>query len=119
MPPEMLQMCGLAGNRGSIFPQYIPYFTAAVALPTKIDSSFSGLQVNTARTVLLPTPLRNRRIGTGVLPVAAVNFHEVPVREPVIQAKVFNGPEGCILPAFDPFVLPDAALHPAGRGLRQ
>jgi hypothetical protein len=88
------------------FPQYIPYFTAVVALPAKIDNAFFGLQVNTACTVLLPTPLRNRRIGTGILPVAAVNFHEVLMREPVIKAKVFNGLEGCTLPAFDVFVLP-------------
>jgi hypothetical protein len=77
------------------------------------------LQADTARTVLRPAPLRNRRIGTWVLPAAAVNFHEIPAGEPVIRAKVFNGLEGSTLPAFDPFVLPDAALHPAGRGLRQ
>jgi hypothetical protein len=39
---------GLAGNRGSIFPQYIPYFIAVVALPSKIDNSFSGLQAGAA-----------------------------------------------------------------------
>jgi hypothetical protein len=54
-----------------------------------------------------------------VLPVAAVNFHEVLMRDPVIKAKVFNGLEGCTLPAFDVFVLPDAALHPTGKDLRQ
>jgi hypothetical protein len=110
MPPADVADGDRAGNRGSIFPQYIPYFTAAVALLSKIDSSFSGLQVDTARTVLRPTPLRNRRIETGVLPAAAVNFHEVPAGEPMTDTKVPDGLEGCTLPAPDSFVLPDAAL---------
>jgi hypothetical protein len=95
MPPADVADGCRAGNRGGIFPQYIPYFTAVVALPSKIDNAFSGLQVDTACTVFRPAPLRNRRIGRGILPVTAVNFHEVLMRDPVIKAKVFNGLEGC------------------------
>jgi hypothetical protein len=66
MPPADVADGGRAGNKVSIFPQYIPYFTPVVALLSKIDSSFFGLQVNTACTVLRPTPLRNRGVaGSG------------------------------------------------------
>jgi hypothetical protein len=44
-PAEVADGCR-AGNKGGIFPQYIPYFTAIVALPAKIDNPKSVIRID-------------------------------------------------------------------------
>jgi hypothetical protein len=119
MPPADVVDGGWTGNKGSVFPQYIPYFIAVVALSAKIDNAFFGLQVNTACAILGSTPLRDKRIGRGILPVAVINFHKVLMGEPMIDTKVPDGLESCTFPALDSFVLLNAALHPTGKGVRE